>query len=97
MLKLSNQQLRTAIGLELGSKICERLKCVFEKDVTEDAWHGTRPDAKRPDGLTLFPWAVGKQLFLDVTVVDSLASCRIKAGSVCNPGTAAAEAEEQKK
>ena len=66
------------------------------KDVTEDGWHGTRPDAKRPDGLTLFPWAVGKQLFLDVTVVDSLAPCRINAGSVCNPGTAATEAEEQK-
>ena len=32
----------------------------------------------------------------DVTVEDSLAPCRINAGSVCNPGTAAAEAEEQK-
>ena len=32
----------------------------------------------------------------DVTVVDSLAPCRINAGSVCNPGTAAAEAEEPK-
>ena len=31
-----------------------------------------------------------------VTVVDSLAPCRINAGSVCNPGTAAAEAEERK-
>ena len=29
-------------------------------------------------------------------VVDSLAPCTINAGSVCNPGTAAAEAEEQK-
>ena len=29
-------------------------------------------------------------------VVDSLAPCRINAGSVGNPGTAAAEAEEQK-
>ena len=27
-LKLSNQQLRIAIGLRLGSKICERHKCV---------------------------------------------------------------------
>ena len=33
-LKLSNQQLRIAIGLRLGSKICERHKCVCEKDVT---------------------------------------------------------------
>ena len=46
--------------------------------------------------MTLVPWAVGKQLLWDVTVVDSLAPCRINAGSVCNPGTAAAEAEERK-
>ena len=31
-----------------------------------------------------------------VTVVDSLAPCRINAGSVCNHGMAAAEAEERK-
>ena len=31
-----------------------------------------------------------------VTVLDSLAPCGISARSVCNPGTAAAEAEEQK-
>ena len=48
------------------------------------------------NGLTLVPWADGKQLLWYVTVVDSLAPCRIKAGSVCNPGTAAAEAEERK-
>ena len=133
-LKLSNQQLRIAIGLRLGSKICERHKCVCGKDVTEDGWHGLsclksagrfsrhsnlnalikqslssthipsvleprhlyRTDQKRPDGLTLVPWADGKQLLWDVTVVDSLAPCRINAGSVCNPGTAAAEAEERK-
>ena len=29
-------------------------------------------------------------------MVDSLSSCRVYAGSVCNPGTAAAEAEERK-
>ena len=29
-------------------------------------------------------------------VVDSLAPCRINAGSVCKPGTPFAEAEEQK-
>ena len=132
-LKLSNQQLRIAIGLRLGSKICEWHKCVCGKDVTEeDGWHEVsclksagrfsrhsnlnalikqrlsstripsvleprhlyRTDQKRPDGLTLVPWAVGKQLLWDVTVVHSLAPCRINAGSVCNPGTAAAEAEE---
>ena len=58
--------------------------------------HLYRTDQKRPDGLTLVPWAVGKQLLWDVTVVDSLAPCRINAGSVCNPSTAAAEAEERK-
>ena len=100
-LKLSNQQLRIPIGLRLGSKICERHKCVCGKDVTEDGWHGLsclksaarfprhsnlnalkkqslssthvpsvleprhlyRTNQKRPDGLTLVPWAVGKQLF----------------------------------
>ena len=58
--------------------------------------HLYRTDQKRPHELTLVPWAVGKQLLWDVTVVDSLAPCRINAGSVCNPGTAAAEAEERK-
>ena len=133
-LKLSNQQLRIAIGLRLGSKICKRHKCVCGKDVTENGWHSLsclksagrfsrhsnlnartkqsfssthipsvleprhlyRTNQNRPDGLTLVLWAVGKQLLWDVTVVDSLAPCRINAGSVCNPGTAAAEAEEQK-
>ena len=129
-IKLSNQQLRISIG----SKFCERHKCVCGKDVTEDGWHGLsclksagrisrhsnlnalrnqslssthfpsvleprhiyRTDQKRTDGLTLVPWAVGKQLLWDVTVVDSLAPCRIDAGSVYNPGTAAVEAEERK-
>ena len=133
-LKLSNQQLRIAIGLRLGSKLCKRHKCVCGKDVNEDGWHGFsclksagrfsrhsnmnafikrslssthilsvleprhlyRTDQKRPDGLTLVPWALSKQLLWDVTLVDSLAPCRINAESVCNPGTAAAEAEEQK-
>ena len=126
-LKLSNQQLRIAIGLRLGSKICERHKRVCGKDVTEDGWHGLsclksaerfsrhsnlnalikqslssthilsvleprhlyRTDQKRPDGLTLVPWADCKQLLWDVTIVDSFAHYRINAGSVCNPGTAA--------
>ena len=109
-LKLSNQQLRIAIGLRLGSKICERHKCVCRNlnalikqslssthipSVLEPR-HLYRTDQKRPDGLTLVPWADGKQLSWDVTVADSLAPCRINAGSVCNPGTAAAEAEERK-
>ena len=47
--------------------------------------------------MTLVPWAVAKQLLWDVTVVDALAPSRISSGSICNPGTAAAEAEERKK
>ena len=58
--------------------------------------HLYRTDQKRPDGLTAVPWAVGKQLLWDVTVVDSLAPFRKNAGSVCNPSPAAAEAEERK-
>ena len=38
-LKLSNQQIRVAIGLRQGSKICERHECVCGKDVTEDGSH----------------------------------------------------------
>ena len=53
-------------------------------------------DQKRPDGLTLVPWAVGQLLLWDVTVVDSLAPSRISAGSVCNPGKATDEAKEQR-
>ena len=130
---MSNQQLRIATGLRLGSKICERHKCVCGKDVTEEGCHASclkssgrfsrhsnlnalikqslssthipsvleprhiyRTNHKRPDGLTLVQWAVGNQLLWDVTVVDSLAPCRIITGSLRNPGTAAAEAEEQK-
>ena len=33
-LRLWNQQLRIAIGFRLGSKICERHKCVCGKDLT---------------------------------------------------------------
>ena len=58
--------------------------------------HRHRTDQKQPDGLTHVPWAVGRQLLWNVTVVDSVAPGRIRAGSVCNPGTAAAEAEDRK-
>ena len=58
--------------------------------------HLYRTDQKRPDGLKLVPWAVAKQLLWNIAVVDSLAPCRINAGSVCNPGTAAVESEERK-
>ena len=56
-----------------------------------------RTDQKRSDGLTLVSWAVVKQLLWDVTIVDYLTPSTISAGSVCNPGRAATEAQEQKK
>ena len=37
-LRLSNQQLRIAVGLHLGSKTCEKRRCICGKDVTEDEW-----------------------------------------------------------
>ena len=58
--------------------------------------HLNRIDQKRPDSLTLVPWAVGRQLLWDVTVVESQTPSRRSADSVCNPGTAKAEAEERK-
>ena len=41
--------------------------------------HLYRTHQKRPDGLTLVPWAVGKHFLWDVTVVDFPAPCRINA------------------
>ena len=79
----------------LNALIKQSLSCTHIPSVLQPR-HLYRTDQKRPDGLTLVPWAVGKQLLWDDTVVDSLAPCRINAGSVCKPGTAAAEAEERK-
>ena len=51
-----------------------------------------RADGERPDGVTMIPWEIGKQLVLDITVVDVLATSRLNRGSSCNPGTTASEA-----
>ena len=55
-----------------------------------------RTDGKRPDGVTMIPWEMGKQLVWDVTVVDALARSSLYQGSLCNPGTTATEAEARK-
>ena len=48
-----------------------------------------REDNKRPDGLTVYPWKIGKPLVWNVTVVDILASSYI--------ATTSAEAAESRK
>ena len=55
-----------------------------------------RSDGKRPDGVTMIPWKISKQLVWDETVVDALAPSRLNQGSLCNPGTTATEAEARK-
>ena len=55
-----------------------------------------RTDGKRPDGVTMIPWEMVKQLVWDVTVVDALAPSRLNQGSLCNPETTATEAEARK-
>ena len=51
-----------------------------------------RTDRKRPDGVTMIPWEMGKQLVWGVTVVNTLTPSRLNQGSLCNPGTTASEA-----
>ena len=55
-----------------------------------------RTDGNTPDGVTLIPCEMGKQLVYDVTVVDDLAPSCLNQGSLCNPGTTATEAEARK-
>ena len=55
-----------------------------------------RSDGKRPDGVTMIPWKMGKQLSWDVTAVDGLTPSRLNQGALCNPGTTATEAEARK-
>ena len=55
-----------------------------------------RTDGNHPDGVTMIPWEMGKQLVWDVTVVDAHAPSRLNQGSLCNTGTTATEAEARK-
>ena len=55
-----------------------------------------RTDGKRPNGATMNPWEMGKQLSWYVLVVDAVAPSRPNQGSLCNPGTTATEAEARK-
>ena len=55
----------------------------------------TRSDGKRPDGLTLFPWSMGKCLVWDVTVRDTLAQSNIHL-TAQEAGGAATKAEKDK-
>ena len=54
-----------------------------------------RGDSKHPDGLTIFPWQIGKALVWDVTVVDTLAQTYV--ASTSQLAGAAADAAETRK
>ena len=54
-----------------------------------------RGDGKRPDGITIFPYARGRCLVWDATCVDTFSASNI-ARSATNPGSAAREAEANK-
>ena len=55
-----------------------------------------RPDDKRPYGVTMIPWEIGKLLVWDVADVNALAPSRLNQGSLCNLGTDAEEHKIQK-
>lgn len=55
-----------------------------------------RDDGKRPDGMSLFPWKMGRPLVWDATCVDTLAPSHLPSSSCC-AGAAAAAAENLKR
>ena len=48
----------------------------------------SRTDGKCPDGLTLIPWQVGKNLVWDVAVADTIANSYLTSTSVIADSTA---------
>ena len=56
----------------------------------------SREDGKRPDGLTILPWANGRCLIWDVTCPDTLAASDLDR-AVLAPGTVANDAEQRKR
>lgn len=55
----------------------------------------SRQDGKRPDGLTCYPWQIGRSLIWDVTIVDTLAKSYVHL-TANKPGAAADLAERNK-
>ncbi|CAH2250329.1 jg3672 [Pararge aegeria aegeria] len=55
-----------------------------------------RSDGKRPDGMTLIPWRLGRSLLWDATCVDTFAASHIQATSSM-VGAAASSAEQAKR
>lgn len=54
-----------------------------------------RGDGKRPDGMTTFPYALGRSLIWDATCTDTFSNSAL-IDSALNSGTAAAQAEDKK-
>lgn len=114
-LRLSSEQIRCAVALRLGTRLCEPHQCPCGHSVDARGLHSlsckkstgriqrhnelndiiqrslvranvpakkeppglNREDGKRPDGVTLIPWARGKCLVWDVTVPDTFASSHV--------------------
>lgn len=55
-----------------------------------------RDDGKRPNGMSLIPWEMGRVLVWDATCVDTLAPSHLHGTSV-SPGAAADAAERKKR
>ncbi|XP_047998319.1 uncharacterized protein LOC125235776 [Leguminivora glycinivorella] len=55
-----------------------------------------RVDGKRPDGMTLVPWSMGRPLVWDATCVDTLAPSHVP-GTKVGAGAAASLAEDLKR